>query len=72
MGTYLHGVFDAAGFRRGFINRIRKKKMLGDYFPGPKATEKDDPFDRMADLLRNNIDTDFLKGLLKDKKMSTV
>lgn len=63
-GTYLHGVFDAPIFRRGFLNRIRiAKKWL------PLVAEigfnQDNEFDKLADLVRENIDMKLLYKIIK-------
>ena len=31
-GTSIHGLFDQAGFRRGWLNRVRGRKGLLAYF----------------------------------------
>ncbi len=55
-GTYLHGVFDADGFRRWFIDRLRtrrgwhaEEKILACYDLEPA-------FDRLADCVREALD----------------
>ncbi len=53
-GTYLHGVFDNAGFRAAFLNRIRQEKGL----PLRGATDQDDPFDLLAEHLERHLDMD--------------
>src|SRR3990172_7759016 len=52
-GTYIHGIFDNDGFRSHFLNSIRRDKgldVLG------RAAKKDDGFDRLADVLKENLD----------------
>lgn len=64
-GTYLHGVFDNSGLRRYFINQWRIKKGL---LPQDKTVDtfsKDKEYDKLAELVRNNIDEDFLYHILK-------
>jgi adenosylcobyric acid synthase len=64
-GTYIHGVFDSAEFTRGFLNNIRKFKGLAPLantktFSGNKEIE----FDRLADIVRNNIDMKKIYNIL--------
>ncbi|MDD5166885.1 MAG: cobyric acid synthase, partial [Candidatus Omnitrophica bacterium] len=63
LGTYIHGIFDAEAFRRNFLNRLRRKKGW------PVLTESgnfnlDKEFDKLAKLVRDNIDTDLLYKIL--------
>jgi len=51
-GTYLHGIFDNAGFRAAFLNRIRQEKGL----PLRGATDQADPFDLLAEHLERHLD----------------
>jgi adenosylcobyric acid synthase len=64
-GTYIHGIFDADTFRRNFLNRIRLKKgwdALSD-----KATfNPDRELDKLASLVRKNIDMKSLYKILKN------
>jgi len=58
-GTYLHGIFDNAGFREAYLNRIRRDKGL----PLRHTTHEedlDDPFDRLADHLEQHLDIPLL------------
>jgi adenosylcobyric acid synthase len=52
-GTYIHGIFDNDGFRRDFLNGIRKEKGLEAV---SSVTKKDDGFERLAAILSENID----------------
>jgi adenosylcobyric acid synthase len=64
-GTYLHGIFDNDGFRRGLLNRIREGKGLP---PLPVVVNyaglKEKAMDNLADVVRSNIDMEFIKGIL--------
>ncbi len=66
-GTYIHGVFDEDAFRRDFLNRLRLKKGWPPL--SQRATfNLDKEFDKLAELLRENMELDLLyKILLKDK-----
>lgn len=57
-GTYLHGIFDNGEFTFGLINNLRRLKNLeplsgkvGDF-----EETKEQQYDRLADLLRQNIE----------------
>lgn len=58
-GTYLHGVFDEDNFRRNFLNKLRLKNewpplaMISGF-------NQDKEFDKLAGLVRENIDMDLL------------
>ncbi len=56
-GTYLHGLFDSDGFRRAFLNQLRKRKGLtpmGNQYNYCDSREA--AFDRLAQVVRENID----------------
>ncbi|MBB6734335.1 cobyric acid synthase [Cohnella zeiphila] len=56
-GTYVHGIFDNDGFRRFWLNELRRDKGLP-----PAATEaayaesRERAFDRLADHVRKHLD----------------
>ena len=54
-GTYIHGLFDTDAFRRDYLNMIRQSK---GWQPLPQKIhfDPDKEFDKLADLLRRNID----------------
>lgn len=58
-GTYLHGIFHNDSFRGAFLNRIRRKKGLVEREPA----RQDDPFDKLAAHLENNLDMDKLLAI---------
>jgi len=58
-GTYIHGVFDEDNFRRNFLNKLRLKKG----WPRLAQTTNFNPdkeFDKLACLVRENMDMDLL------------
>jgi adenosylcobyric acid synthase len=59
IGTSIHGLFDAAVFRRNFIDMVRESKGLGalglSVLEDPKAG-RGSAFDRVADLLEEHVD----------------
>lgn len=62
-GTYIHGVFDEDSFRRGFLNHIRKKKNLPTSNMD-STFNLDKEFDKLAQLLRENIDISMLYKII--------
>lgn len=67
LGTYIHGIFDNAGFTLGLINNLRKSKGLektGDAGMSFKDF-KECQYDKLADLIRNNVDMDKIYSILK-------
>lgn len=65
-GTYIHGIFDNSKFTRTFLNNIRKKKGLNPLNELFEFSEfKENEYNKLADLLRNNLDIDAIYGILK-------
>lgn len=64
-GTYLHGLFEADGFRRGWLNALRRRRGLA---PLPArfsfATAKEEAFDRLAAVVRRRLRLDLVYGWL--------
>ncbi|MFA6129646.1 MAG: cobyric acid synthase [Candidatus Omnitrophota bacterium] len=63
LGTYIHGIFDAAAFRRSFLNRLRRKKGW-PALPVKENFNPDKEFDKLAQLVRDNIDMGLLRKIL--------
>ncbi len=66
-GTYLHGIFDNSSFTRNFINRVRKAKKLA---PLPNTIPdywqyKDEQYDKLADVVRENLDIDQIYRIME-------
>jgi len=66
-GTYIHGIFDNDQFRRRFLNDINKKRRLT--FPDQNRgfeydTFKEEQYNRLADLVRENMDMNLIYSLL--------
>ncbi len=61
-GTYLHGIFDNTLFRRNFLNGIRHKLGLKKLPIAQAGFNQDKEFDKLAALVRNNLD---MKSLYK-------
>ena len=54
-GSYLHGVFDADGFRRGFLNGLRSRRGLSPLPLHPRPS-LDSELSRLADAVKANVD----------------
>jgi adenosylcobyric acid synthase len=65
-GTYIHGVFDNTGILRGIINNIKKSKGLSidDGKTMSYKEYKELQYDRLADIVRSNIDMDMVYKIL--------
>jgi len=64
-GTYLHGIFDNDAFRRGIINRAREKKGHQPLCSTVSfSLLRDRALDRLASMVRDNIDMAFVRRLL--------
>ncbi|MSM40336.1 MAG: cobyric acid synthase [Geobacter sp.] len=60
MGTYLHGIFDNAGFRAALLNRLRRQKGLSTVTP---VTASQDPLELLARHLEKSLDMNRLFAL---------
>lgn len=58
MGTYIHGVFDNDGLRRGILNQLRKRKGWDALSVSGFSTrrQKEASFDKLADVVRQGLD----------------
>ncbi len=63
-GTYLHGIFDADEFRRWFLNILRKEKGLPPSKEPPLIYNIDTHLDKLADILRENLDIKQIKSII--------
>jgi len=68
LGTYLHGLFDEAGFRAAFLDALWKssgKKRTGRGPAAPSASViKERNYNRLATLLKDHLDPGFLESWL--------
>lgn len=62
-GTYLHGIFNNDDFRRWFLNGIRKQKGVASG-PDMFSFDIDSNLDKLANLLTESLDMDFIYKLL--------
>jgi adenosylcobyric acid synthase len=61
MGTYLHGVFDSAAFRRAWLNQLRASRRLEAL---PVATGEGADLDVLADHVERSLDMGRLEAVL--------
>lgn len=65
-GTYLHGIFENDSLRREIINNVRKNKNLPPLDLTVRYSDiKDRAINNLANIVKENIDTDFIKRLMK-------
>lgn len=64
-GTYIHGVFDSKDFRRQFLRNIMQLKGSGNRKIRCNNFDKDKEFDKLAKLVRDNIDINYLYKIVK-------
>ncbi len=73
IGTYIHGIFDNGGFRHAFLNCIRRKKGLPllsideNKSDRRSAIDWDREYNKLADLVRSNIDMSKVYGIINKK-----
>jgi adenosylcobyric acid synthase len=58
-GTYMHGIFENAGFLEIYLNRIRLEKGM-TLRRGTRKQSENDPFDQLADQLEKHLDLPLL------------
>lgn len=63
IGTYIHGIFDSYRFRRNFLNRLRRK-IGWPALPVSANFNPDNEFDKLASLVRKNINMPLLRKIL--------
>jgi len=63
-GTYLHGLFDSAPFRRHFIDQLRAKRGM-DPLATSAASGPLGEIDKLATLVRAHLDVDLLYKILR-------
>ena len=61
MGSYLHGLFGADGFRRAFLGALGAETGSGSY-----AQDVDQALDALADHLESHADCDALLRIARD------
>ncbi len=66
-GTYVHGAFDCLDFRKSFLNRLRKKRGL-PVSKGKDVFFQDEEYDKVASLLRENLNIKSLSGIIHGER----
>ena len=64
-GTYLHGLFDQAPFRRWWVNRLRQSKGWTG-LPESEVPSLDVRLDRLADFVERNLEMSVIDRLLDE------
>ena len=64
-GTYLHGLFDQAPFRRWWLNRLRTSKGWAG-LPETHGLSLDARLDRLADFVEQHVSVSILDRLLEE------
>ncbi|MBR6267091.1 MAG: cobyric acid synthase [Selenomonadaceae bacterium] len=68
-GTYIHGVFDHDGFRRGILNAIRKRKGLAPLESSRNLrAEKQRNYERLAAIVKENLNMDLLRSIMGERE----
>ncbi len=63
LGTYIHGIFDNAAFRRAVVGALRARKGLAP-LAAAAGRSKDDNYDRLAAHVRAHLDMDAIYRIL--------
>lgn len=67
MGTYLHGIFHNDHFREAILNEIREKKGLEPILNRSSfARKKEESFDLLANVVRENIQIERIYQMIAD------
>jgi len=64
-GTYIHGIFDNNKFRREFINYVRKRKGLPLLKNNNKCINREEEYEKLADLVKDNLNKNLFYQILK-------
>lgn len=64
-GSYVHGIFDADGFRRWFIDRLRARRGMEPLGSVVAVYDIEEAFDRLAAVVRERLDMDRIYQLIK-------
>jgi adenosylcobyric acid synthase len=69
-GTYLHGLFDNDGFRRGFLEEMRDNRAVPKTTPEALSYQEfqEAQLDRLAKLLRRHLDIASITRMIQPKK----
>jgi adenosylcobyric acid synthase len=66
-GTYIHGIMDSSEFTRSFLNMVRKRKGLEliNEVPEDYWNYKEKQYDKLAEIVRENIDMEKIYDILE-------
>jgi len=65
VGSYIHGIFQSHGFRRGLLNNLRRSKGLPErVYDAPLDKEKH--YDALAELVRTSLDMKAVYRILEE------
>lgn len=66
IGTYLHGIFHNDKFRMSWLNELRRGAGLAARNETVSIQDyREDAYERLADIVRANVDEQFLRGLME-------
>ena len=60
--TYLHGLFDNANFRHGFLAKVRQRKGLPPLSPSTVPI-KEEQYNRLAGVVRQSLNMELVYRL---------
>ena len=64
-GSYLHGLFESDGFRKSFLDGMRRRKGLEESAAASYDRLKQEGYDRLADIVRQSLDMDKIYELIR-------
>jgi adenosylcobyric acid synthase len=64
LGTYVHGIFDSASFRRAFLNRLRQRRGWAPLV-SPAGTSLDQDLDHWADFVDEHVDVTKIRSIIE-------
>lgn len=64
MGTYIHGIFDGPEFRQYIVNKLRALKGIEEKESKTYENLRDAELDKLADIVRANLDMDMIYSIM--------
>ena len=70
-GTYIHGIFDSRGIAEKIVKALAEKKniTLPEQNVLSRKEFKEKEYDRLADMIRENMDMKYIYSILKEAKI---
>ncbi|MGV8982863.1 cobyric acid synthase [Clostridium sp.] len=68
MGTYIHGILDGVQFREYIVNRLRVKKDMAPKKSKVYENLREKEIDKLADIVRESVDIDYIYKIMGIKK----